>query len=126
MIKLKENGEFKDNCPAVIIARELLEEVHGLTKETYKKVNDMSSLLIKIESYVSHLPKLDTIAKELGSMNCNLIDAVAGKKQIPLISHLLIMAIMGAALLVMIMSKTSKDLSISPTGISINESQQNH
>ena len=85
------------------------------------QVDEIHTEVKRMSTHSEHLSKLDVIADSLKSMEKNLVGPATGRKQIPLGSHLLIVLILGAMLLVVLIEKSSKSISLTPKGIIISE-----
>lgn len=115
----RPKGDRCDDCPG--FENGVLREVHRIVTQTDRKIDAMIGSIREVSANTAHLSKLDAIASGIEMLNQNLVGPATGRRQIPLVSHLLTIAILGAIMIALLVKNTDKDVTISPTGISISD-----
>lgn len=87
---------------------------HERARVAMQQINTMHSTLAKIEGHTSHLSKLDDISS-------SLLNAATSKNHVSLLSHLTIVLILGAIILIVLVRVrgTGIGLKLSPSGLEI-------
>jgi len=96
---IEEWGAHKDMCANAI-----------------NKLDSVENKMVDIAKSMQHLSKLDSIVEVLNRLNNSLVGPATGRKQVSLLAHMMMMLVLGAALLTVIVEKSNKTISISPTG----------
>lgn len=84
-----------------------------------QRISEMYNVVDDIQKNTEHLRQLEPIAKELKNLNDNLVGPATGRKQVSLTAHIVTIAILGSALLVLFLDKSQHSLRISTSGIEI-------
>lgn len=111
------NGEEEHSCP---IFRDWPTH-HQEARRMATRVNEMHGMVKVIADSAESLSNLGLIASGIRDLNMNLIGPATGKKQVSLISHLFIVAVLGTIIFLLLMKDQNKKVSIGPNGISIEE-----
>ncbi len=119
------DGHESEKCPTLDMGMQLLLEVRRIVTDNDRLLREILGMMHQQSKNLEHLPKLNDIAETLAEIKDNLIEPATGRKQIPLASHLLTIAILGAIILLVVMRDTNKSLNIGPAGISIGQQQHN-
>lgn len=109
------NGELL--CPLAVEWRATAQKRIELTD----KVEEMHMSFSQIKQDTQYLTILPHMLKSLDEMKKNLIAPATGRKQVPLISHLLMMAVFGIIIAVLLLKDGNKELHIDAKGIHLQE-----
>lgn len=116
MVEARRRCLFPEQpCPF----QEDLEMVRELSEENRDAMELLNQRIDEISANTAHLSKLDAIANTLESVNTNLMGAAIGRKQIPLVSHLMMVGVLGAIILVVLLEKSEKELKLTASGFEL-------
>lgn len=112
-----------EGCPAIDVSMQLLLEVRRIVAENDRLLREVLAMMHQQAKNLEHLPKLNDIATTLHDIKEQLIEPATGRKQIPMLSHLITVAVLGAIILVVFLKDSGKSFSLGPNGIQIGQGQ---
>lgn len=100
-------------------------------KQTMQRITAMHDSLTSLTRHAAHLQKLEDMSDALVQMKegserieKGLMGPATGKGQIPLWSHLITVAILGAILILVMVEKSDKTIRLGPSGLEIGYKEQ--
>lgn len=84
-----------------------------------EQIGEIHNTIAEIAEHSMHLQSLDNIASTLSRLEDTLVGPATGRRQIPLVSHLITILILGAFALVLLLEHSTKSVEVGMHGIVI-------
>jgi hypothetical protein len=113
-----ENGSADVKPVECVMSQELREYLEE-GRAAFEKMDAMRQIMANVVENTNHLGKLDSIALSIDTIRGTVLEAATGRKQVPLSIALTMCAILGVALLCVIVAKSQTDISASMSGVKV-------